>query len=180
VTSCFDGCVRIWDARALRPRVTLRGSHERLARVDVFHDVIAAGCMDGTLRMWDLRPERAADGGFVPHPLPACNCGVCSVRPWSSGPHRRSTARGGTCRRVRPEDTRGTADAAAMDEDEDEDDSERRDVAGGGDDHGVGAGGGTRRGGGATAAAAAAGADGEPLGPPHWPLCFYRDATGPE
>lgn len=61
VTSSFDGCVRIWDLRALTsgPTVTLRGSHDRLTRVDASSDIIAAGCMDGSVRMWDFRCVKA-------------------------------------------------------------------------------------------------------------------------
>ena len=71
VTSSFDGAVRVWDARRFLPVLVLpvavaaphrygrdAEAERRLARVDVWHDCIAAGGMDGRLHLWDCEPGR--------------------------------------------------------------------------------------------------------------------------
>jgi hypothetical protein len=62
VTASFDGIVRVWDARMLRPYMRLHARNAEaisLSRCDVSHDTIAAGGSDGSIQMWDMWPERS-------------------------------------------------------------------------------------------------------------------------
>lgn len=63
VTASFDGIVRVWDARMLKPTMHLQArtpDSVSLSRCDVSHDTIAVGASDGSIQMWDMYPERAS------------------------------------------------------------------------------------------------------------------------
>ena len=61
VTSSFDGFVRVFDLRTMRPLLAMNGGGARLSRCEVYHDLIVCGSMDGCERVFDFRPNRGGD-----------------------------------------------------------------------------------------------------------------------